>query len=95
MKKPEEMNLMERTQEARLRAGIWTPSPFKHLNTVQRAGSPTKHGKSTPKPRDNTWMRRTACLAYTVHHCHGDSSVQTGCARRKSPTQQLPESSSC
>lgn len=81
MMKPKESNLTERAQEAR-------PSA-----TVHRVGSPTKHGKSTPKPQDNTCMRRATSSVYTVPHCHGDSSVQTGCTRRDNPTERFPWSS--
>lgn len=83
MMKPKEGNLMERAQETRP----------KSLQSLEQCHS-TKHGKSTPKPQDNTCMRRAACSAYTVPHCHGDSSVQTGCTRRDNPTQRLPWSSS-
>lgn len=53
MLKPKEVNLMERAQEARLRAGVETPKSLQSLEQCHgtEGGTPTKHGKSIPKPK--------------------------------------------
>lgn len=66
MLKPKEVNLMERAQEARLRAGVETPKSLQSLEQCHgtEGGTPTKHGKSIPKRQHPDKKGGLLCL-----HC--------------------------